>query len=963
MILRRLPYILSIVILLFVLTYQPVLITNAAGIPAPKPTATQTRSPTVTNPPVNTSTTASTLTLIPNNSCATSTPPSGTYSVTLCFTTPADGSLVSGNVPVGVSISVAGTSPGVQRMVFYINGAYLLTDYQSTYTFSLPTTQWKDGVYSIQAEALMRDAYTTLTRPTISLNFNNGIINPPVNNSSFTPSSGSNPANGAPFVVVAAGDAASGEINAVKVSDLVGTINPNLFLYLGDVYEKGSITEFFNWYGNNGLNFSAFNAVTNPTIGNHEYSSGASAPGYFDYWNNVPNYYSYNANGWHFISLNSNASRIGVDAASVQYQWLSQDLANNAQACTIVYYHHPLFNIGPEGSTTAMSDIWSLMSANGVSIVINGHDHDYQRWVPLDGNGQPSATGITEFVAGGSGHGLQRIATSDSRVAYANDTNPTAFGALKLELNSSGTNFSYVNINGAILDSGTVPCAKVGPDTQAPSKPAGLTATAGSATRVDLNWSAATDNSGVAGYTIYRNGPALTTVSYSTLTYADTSVLPGTSYIYKVDAFDAAGNHSAQSAPANVTTPAMPASVNFIVQADTYVNSSLPASNYGSATVFRLLGSPSDLHAYLRFNVQGLAGYPIVKARLLIYTMSNSSLGVTAVRVANNTWNEKTVNYTTAPPLGNQIASSGSFIANNWVTMDVTSYVTGEGTYSFGVTTPSSTTLSFAARESGANAAILILNLSVPDNQTPSTPTGLTANASSASKVDLSWSAATDNIAVTGYTVYRNRTALTSVSGSSLTYSDTTAKPATNYSYTVDAFDTAGNHSAQSAPASVTTPALPASVTFNVQADTYVNSSLPASKYGSATVFRLLGSSSDLHAYLRFNVAGLAGTPVVRARLRVYTTTNSSPGISAVRVADNSWVETAVTYTTAPPLGSLIAASGPITANSWVTIDVTPYITGDGIYSIGLTTTSTSTLSFAARESGVNVAQLIIDLQ
>ncbi len=199
----------------------------------------------------------------------------------ICFTTPAHGSSISGDVTVNVSVSVTGTNPGIQRMVFYINGAYLLTDYQSAYTFTLPTTKWMDGVYSLQAEAMMRDGYTTLSRPTISLAFNNGISSTPINNSSFTPSSGSTPANGAPFVVVAAGDGASGEINAVKVTDLIGTINPNLLLYLGDVYQKGSVAEFYNWYGHNGENFSAFNAVTNPTIGNHEYSDSDSAHGLF----------------------------------------------------------------------------------------------------------------------------------------------------------------------------------------------------------------------------------------------------------------------------------------------------------------------------------------------------------------------------------------------------------------------------------------------------------------------------------------------------------------------------------------------------------------------------------------------------------------------------------------------------------------------------------------------------------
>ncbi len=865
-------------------------------------------------------------------------------------------------MPVDVSVSVAGTSPGVQRMVFYLNGGYLLTDFQGAYTFNLPTTKWQDGLYSLQVEALMRDGYTTISRANVVLTFNNGIMNPPVNQLNFTPSTGSTPPNGAPFIVVAAGDGASGEVNSTNVSNLIGSLNPNLFLYLGDVYEKGSISEFWNWYGTAGTNFGAFNPITDPTIGNHEYTAGA-APGYFDYWNNIPNYYSYNANGWHFISLNSNATNIGVDHTSGQYQWLAQDLAANAQACTIVYYHHPLYNIGPEGPTTAMSDIWALMAQNGVTMVINGHDHDYQRWVPLDGNGQPSPTGMTEFVAGGAGHGLQTILNTDSRVAYSNDINPNAFGALKLALNSSGVSFNYVNYAGAILDSGVIPCLKAGADTQAPSTPGTFAASASSATQVDLSWTASTDNTGVSGYTIYRDGVTLATVPGTGLTYSDTTALPNTTYLYAVDAFDPAGNYSAQSAPVSVTTPAMPSSLTFPVQADTYVNSTSPTSNYGSATVFRLLTSTSDLHAYLRFNVQGLAGYPVLHARLLVYSNSSASLGIKAQAVSDNTWIETAVTYNTAPPLGSVIASSGPITAGSWVTLDVTPYITGEGTYSFGLTSPSTSTLSFAAREGGINAAQLIVDPAIPDTQAPSTPGAFTASASSATRVDSSWSASTDNTGVSGYTIYRNGVTLATVTEIGLTYSDTTVLPNTTYLYAVDAFDLAGNHSAQSPPISVTTPAMPSSLTFAVQADTYVNSTSPTSNYGSATVFRLLTSTSDLHAYLRFNVQGLAGYPVLHARLLVYTNSNTSLGIKAQAVSDNTWIETAVAYNTAPPLGSVIASSGPIIAGNWVTLDVTSYITGEGTYSFGLTSPSTSTLSFAAREGGINAAQLIVDLQ
>jgi chitodextrinase len=907
----------------------------------------QSSSPTDTSIPEQT----------PLSTCSTSTPPSGSYTVTLCFTTPGPGSVMSGDVGVNASVSVTGTNPGVQRAVFYLNSAYLLTDFYSTYSFVLPTTKWQDGSYTIQVEALMRDGYTTANRASISVTFKNGITQPPINTQTFTPTSGTTPPNGSPFIVAATGDGAEGGTNAANVANRIALINPNLFLYLGDVYEKGSVAEFYNWYGSNGMSYSAFLSITDPTIGNHEYT-GSQAVGYFDYWNNIPNYYSYNAGRWHFISLNSNSSRIGVDRNSAQYAWLTQDLAANSTVCTIVYYHHPLFNIGPEGPTTAMSDIWALLAQKGVSIVINGHDHDYQRWVALDGNGQPSASGVTEFVAGGGGHGLQTIKGSDSRVAFSDYLNPRAFGVLQLALNSSGASFSYINSSGVTLDSGVIPCNKGGPDVEVPSVPAGLTANAASATEVDLTWQASTDNVGVTGYTIYRDDTPIATVPGSSLSYTDYTALPSTTYTYAVDAFDSAGNHSVPSSPASVMMPAMPSSLTFSVGADTYVNSGSPGSNYGSATVWRVRGSP-DMHAYLRFTVQGLAGYSIAQAQLRVYGNTSSSAGINALTVADNTWGEKTVTYTNAPSLGSLLGSSGAYSSGKWVTIDVTPYITGEGTYSFGITTPGSTTLSFAARESGANVAQLVINLAIQDTQAPSVPTGLAATAASSSQVNLAWQASTDNVGISGYTIYRDSALLATVSGSSLTYSDNTVLPSTTYTYTVDAFDFAGNHSVQSSPASVTTPALPTNLTITLSADTYVSASSPTTNYGSATTWRVDGSP-DLHAYLRFTVQGLNGNPVQHAYLHIYANSSASAGIDAFTVTDNTWGEKTVTYNNAPPLATLLGASGSLPAATWVTIDVTAYITGDGTYSFGIMTPGSTNISFASKESGVNAAYLVI---
>jgi hypothetical protein len=224
--------------------------------------------------------------------CASSTPSSGAYTVTLCFTTPSSGSTVSGPVTVTATVSVTGSNPGVQRLIFYINSAYLLTDFLTPFSFVLPTVKWQDGVYTLGVVALMKDGYTTTIQPTIVLNFSNGNAQPPVNHNTFTPS-WTNPPPGSPFIVTAAGDGADGMLPSGNVNNLMTSINPNLFLYLGDVYYSGSISDFYNWYGTGGTYFNKFYSITDPTIGNHEYTNSVNGVGYFDYWNNIPNYYSY----------------------------------------------------------------------------------------------------------------------------------------------------------------------------------------------------------------------------------------------------------------------------------------------------------------------------------------------------------------------------------------------------------------------------------------------------------------------------------------------------------------------------------------------------------------------------------------------------------------------------------------------------------------------------------------------
>jgi len=495
--------------------------------------------------------------LAAGNNCHTSNHPSGSYSVTVCITSPAEGATISGVRNVTATVSTNGTNPGVAKLIFYLGGEYLLTDFQTPFSFDLPTTKWVDGSRLLEVEVLMKDGFIS-QHASISLTFNNGISQPPVNNNTFIPKSGTTPPSGQSFTLVAAGDGADGATNAGKVGDLIASWNPNLFLYLGDVYEDGTSTEFHNWYGTNSTFFGRFRSLTNPIIGNHEYSTGGVAPGYFDYWDNVPRYYSYDAAGWHFIALDSNCGLISVCAAGqAEYQWLLNDLNTHSNICTIAYFHHPVFNVGSEGYATAMNDMWALMAQHGVDIVLTGHDHDYQRWKPLDGNGVSSPTGITEFVAGGAGHGIQHFLINDDRMVVGfDDTSTNAFGALRLQLNQDGAGFQYINTDGIFLDSGSVTCNGAPADTISPSKPTNLNVSFNDPQVAHLTWNPSTDNVGVTGYSIYRDGSLLKTIGPMT-TYDDTTVLPDVTYTYRIRARDAAGKVSSLSDPVTIITPGL----------------------------------------------------------------------------------------------------------------------------------------------------------------------------------------------------------------------------------------------------------------------------------------------------------------------------------------------------------------------------------------------------------------------
>src|SRR6266581_3358176 len=372
---------------------------------------------------------------------------------------------------------------------------------------------------------------------------------------------------------------------------------------------------------------------------------------------------------------------------------------------------------------------------------------------------------------------------------------------------------------------GTTPAT----DTTPPSPPTGLTAAAAGSTGANLSWSASIDNVGVTGYIVRRNGVQVATPT--TTSFADTGLSAATTYSYTVAARDAAGNLSPNSASVSVTTaiatdttpPTTPTGLTAAAAGSTGANLSWSAStdNVGvTAYILRRNGVQVATPATTSFADTGLSAATTysytVAARDAAGNISpdSTSVSVTTVIAADTT--------PPSTPTGLTGAAAGSTGANlSWnVSTDnvgVTGYIVRRNGVQ--VATPATTsyadtglsaatTYSYtvAARDAASNISpnSASVSITLADTTPPTTPTGLTAAVAGSTAANLSWSASTDNVGVTGYIVRRNGVQVATPATTS--FADTGLSAATTYSYTVAARDAAGNISLNSASVSITTP-------------------------------------------------------------------------------------------------------------------------------------------------------------
>jgi chitodextrinase len=253
-------------------------------------------------------------------------------------------------------------------------------------------------------------------------------------------------------VVVAAGDICGSPTDCTPTANLIGSIDPTAVLTLGDnAYTTGSASDYSTNYD---PNWGKYKSITKPAPGNHEYDYGNQSTGYFAYFNNPSPYYSYDIGSWHLISLNG---ELGASAGSAQETWLKNDLAAHTNTCTLAYWHEPRWSSGYHGGSSYFGQFWTDLYSAGADVVLNGHDHDYERFAPQDPSGHlDTTTGIREFVSGtgGDSHYTFNAPSANSEIRDS-----TSFGVLKLTLHTASYDWKFVPVSGAsFTDAGTAGC-------------------------------------------------------------------------------------------------------------------------------------------------------------------------------------------------------------------------------------------------------------------------------------------------------------------------------------------------------------------------------------------------------------------------------------------------------------------------------------------------------------------------
>ncbi len=265
--------------------------------------------------------------------------------------------------------------------------------------------------------------------------------------------------------VAAAGDVACAAAaskpgcRAADTAALVKRLKPQQVLVLGDLaYEAGSTSEFTNGYG---PTWGAFKSKSFPVPGNHEYNSDNAQP-YKDWWGVAATpqgttWHSTRIGGWLILGLDSNCDESAVGGCgsdSAQGQWLAAQLKSSPK-CVLAIWHHPRRSSGPHGDNSSVAPLWKQLARAHADLVLEGHDHDYERFAPADANANPAKVGMVGIVVGTGGKQLYPfIGQSPGSLVRVQGVN----GVLAVDLHQRGWAWRFTGTDGKVRDRGSAAC-------------------------------------------------------------------------------------------------------------------------------------------------------------------------------------------------------------------------------------------------------------------------------------------------------------------------------------------------------------------------------------------------------------------------------------------------------------------------------------------------------------------------
>lgn len=372
---------------------------------------------------------------------------------------------LAGEVAVSVRTNGGGLPSRMEFLWTPPGGApeRLFLDLKKPFGFVWPTTKYLDGEGSLSARAVVSGtAGTPVSVPAQLANGNlTGIRwNPSDHGSRFSPV----PPGGSDPLTAAVGDGAAGTPATEKVADAIRGRSPNLFLYLGDVYETGTFGELRTNYGlprpddpaGVGTSWARMSTITAPTLGNHEDRVVLR-----DYWHGWPDYTSFDFGGVHYVDLNTQCKQVPCKAGGAQHAWLKSDLAGSTLRCVVGFWHIPPVGGGKEDARQAA--LWRALVGGGADLVITAHRHAMEEFAPLNAAFQAGApdSHTVLLVSGAGGYAMKSGLTADPRRVWKAEKVAGAVWVRSVD-GASGVatslSWRFEKTDGTLLRAGSVGC-------------------------------------------------------------------------------------------------------------------------------------------------------------------------------------------------------------------------------------------------------------------------------------------------------------------------------------------------------------------------------------------------------------------------------------------------------------------------------------------------------------------------